>query len=205
MKTKKGLLFFYLLMSIIIIACTETEPPQLPKYNPINRYSYILLTDRNTPKALAGHPFINTITGLTYILDTATKRQDSVDIIYYYGKGNILTDSNTIASPAASVFSNTITTDNPWPELLNWTTRNSTKFKNISDSLTHEIVDEVQNDSILLKYAVNLSDTKINKLKIGSIIAFETIKGKKGIFVVENIEGNSAITRLIIIAMIVQQ
>ena len=128
-------------MSIIIIACTETEPPQLPKYNPINRYGTIYLTDRNTPKALAGHPFINTITGLTYILDTATKRQDSVDIIYYFGKGNILTDSNTVASPAAAVFSNTITTDNPWPEIINWTTRNSTKFKNISDSLTHEIVD----------------------------------------------------------------
>ena len=203
MKTTKGLLLIYILMSIIIIACTETEPPQLPKYNPINRYGTIYLTDRNTPKALAGHPFINT--GLTYILDTATKRQDSVDIIYYYGKGNILTDSNTIASPAASVFSNTITTDNPWPELLNWTTRNSTKFKNISDSLTHDLVDEAQNDSIIQKYAVNLTDTKINKLKIGSIIAFETIKGKKGIFVVENIEGNSAITRLIIIAMIVQQ
>ena len=205
MKTTKGLLLIYILMSIIIIACTETEPPQFPKYNPINRYSYILLTDRNTPSALAGHPFINTITGLTYILDTATKRQDSVDIIYYYGKGNILTDSNTIASPAASVFSNTITTENPWPELLKWTTRNNTKFKNISDSVNHEIVDQAQNDSILQKYAVNLTDTKINKLKIGSIIAFETIKGKKGIFVVENIEGNSAISRLIVIAMIVQQ
>jgi len=205
MKTTKGLLFIYLLMSIIIIACTETEPPQFPKYNPINRYSYILLTDRNTPKALAGLSFINTITGLTYILDTATKRQDSVDIVYYFGKGNILTDSNTVASPAAAVFSNTITTDNTWPALLNWTTRNSTKFKNISDSLTHDLVDEAQNDSILQKYAVNLTDTKINKLKIGSIIAFETIKGKKGIFVVENIEGTNAITRLIVIAMIVQQ
>ncbi len=205
MKTSKGLLFIYLLMTIILFACTEKEPPQLPKYNPINRYGTIYLTDRNTPKSLAGHPFINTITGLTYILDTATKRQDSVDIIYYFGKGNILTDSNTVASPAAAVFSNTITTDNPWPEIINWTTRNSTKFKNISDSLTHEIVDEVQNDSILLKYAVNLSDTKINKLKIGSIIAFETIKGKKGIFVVENIEGTNAITRAITIAMIVQE
>ena len=71
--------------------------------------------------------------------------------------------------------------------------------------MTHDLVDEAQNDSIIQKYAVNLTDTKINKLKIGSIIAFETIKGKKGIFVVENIEGNSAITRLIIIAMIVQQ
>lgn len=204
MKTTKGLLFIYLLMSITIFACTE-ESPQLPKYNPINKYGAIYLTDRNTPKSLAGHPFINTITGLTYILDTASKRQDSVDIIYYYGKGNLNSDSNSVASPAAAVFSNTITTENPWPELLNWTTRNSTKFKNISDSLTHEIVDEVQNDSILLKYAVNLSDTKINKLKIGSIIAFETIKGKKGIFVVENIEGNSAITRAITIAMIVQE
>jgi len=179
MKTSKGLLLIYLLMSIIIIACTETEPPQFPKYNPINRYSYILLTDRNTPKALAGLSFINTITGLTYILDTATKRQDSVDIVYYYGKGNIATDSNSVASPAAAVFSNTITTENPWPELINWSTRNSTKFKNISDSVNHEIVDVAQNDSILQKYAVNLTDTKINKLKIGSIIAFETIKGKK--------------------------
>lgn len=205
MKTTKGLLFIYLLMTIIIFACTDEETPQGPKYFPINRYGSIYLTDRNTPKSLAGHPFINTITGLTYILDTATKRQDSVDIIYYYGKGNILTDSNTIASPAASVFSNTITTDNPWPELLNWTTRNNTKFKNISDSLTHDLVDEVQNDSILQKYAVNLTDTKINKLKIGSIIAFETIKGKKGIFVVENIEGTNAISRAITIAMIVQQ
>ncbi len=205
MKTTKGLLFIYLLMTIIIFACTDKEAPQGPKYFPINRYGSIYLTDRNTPKSLAGHPFINTITGLTYILDTATKRQDSVDIIYYYGKGNILTDSNTIASPAASVFSNTITTDNPWPELLNWTTRNNTKFKNISDSLTHDLVDEVQNDSILQKYAVNLTDTKINKLKIGSIIAFETINGKKGIFVVENIEGTNAITRAITIAMIVQQ
>jgi hypothetical protein len=205
MKTTKGLLFIYLLMTIIIFACTDKETPQGPKYFPINRYGSIYLTDRNTPKSLAGHPFINTITGLTYILDTATKRQDSVDIIYYYGKGNILTDSNTIASPAASVFSNTITTDNPWPELLNWTTRNNTKFKNISDSLTHDLVDEVQNDSILQKYAVNLTDTKINKLKIGSIIAFETIKGKKGIFVVENIEGTNAISRAITIAMIVQQ
>ena len=32
-----------------------------------------------------------------------------------------------------------------------------------------------------------------------------SIKGKKGIFVVENIEGNSAITRAITIAMIVQE
>ena len=71
--------------------------------------------------------------------------------------------------------------------------------------MTHDLVDEAQNDSILQKYAVNLTDTKINKLKIGSIIAFETIKGKKGIFVVENIEGTNAITRLIVIAMIVQQ
>jgi hypothetical protein len=205
MKTTKGLLFIYLLMSIIIIACTETEPPQGPKYNPINRYGSMYLTDRNTPKALAGLSFINTITGLTYILDTATKRQDSVDIVYYYGKGNIATDSNSVASPAAAVFSNTITTENPWPELINWSTRNSTKFKNISDSVNHEIVDVAQNDSILQKYAVNLTDTKINKLKIGSIIAFETIKGKKGIFVVENIEGTNAISRVMTIAMIVQQ
>jgi hypothetical protein len=103
------------------------------------------------------------------------------------------------------VFSNIITTENPWPELINWTTRNSTRFKNISDSLSHEIVDDAQNDSILQKYAVNLTDTKINKLKIGSIIVFETIKGKKGMFVVENIEGTNAITRAITVAMIVQQ
>jgi len=205
MKTSKGLLFIYLLMTIIIVACTEKEPPQFPKYNSINRYSYILLTDRNTPKALAGLSFINTITGLTYILDTATKRQDSVDIVYYYGKGNIATDSNSVASPAAAVFSNIITTENPWPELINWSTRNSTKFKNISDSINHDMVDVAQNDSILQKYAVNLTDTKINKLKIGSIVAFETIKGKKGIFVVENIEGTNAISRVMTIAMIVQQ
>jgi hypothetical protein len=205
MKTSKGLLFIYLLMTIILFACKEEEPPQGPKYFPINRYGSIYLTDRNTPKSLAGHPFINTITGLTYILDTAKKRQDSVDFLYYYGTGNIRTDSNSIASPAATVFSNPITTENPWPELLDWTIKNGTTFKNITDSLTHDLVDEVQNDSILQKYAVNLTDTKINKLKIGSIIAFQTIKGKKGIFVVENIENTSAVNRALTIAMIVQQ
>ena len=204
MKTTKGLLFFLAIASFLI-ACTEEKTPDVPIFNPIDRYGSMYLTDRNTPSALAGHPFINTITGLTYILDTATKRQDSVDIVYYYGKGNIASDSNTVASPAAAVFSNFITTENPWPELINWTIRNNTKFKNISDSVNHEIVDEAQNDSILQKYAVNLTDTKINKLKIGSIIAFETIKGKKGIFVVENIEGTNAITRAITVAMIVQQ
>ncbi len=205
MKTNQKLLLFLFACTITFFACTKEQVDNGPKYKAINRYGSIYLTDRNTPRALAGHPFINTITGLTYILDTAKKRQDSVDIIYYFGKGNILTDSNTMASPSSTVFSNTITTDNPWPEVIDWTVRNATKFKNISDSVTHELVDEVANDSILQKYAVNLTETKINKLKIGSIIAFETIKGKKGLFVVENIEGTNAITRAITIAMIVQQ
>ena len=48
--------------------------------------------------------------------------------------------------------------------------------------------------------------SSLSRRKDGSyVLKHKTIKGKKGIFVVENIEGTNALSRVMTIAMIVQQ
>ncbi len=205
---KKITLSFLALLSIAIVysSCSEDEKeptPSGPQYGEVSSFGTVVLKGRNNPSSLAGLSFLDASTGSTFTIDSATEVQNKVDMVYYFGSTS--GDSTTIASPNATVFANPITSDNPWEQLLAWTVKNDTKFKVITDSVTHTEVDDALNDSLILKYANNLTSSSITKLELDDIVVFKTATGKKGIYVVESIDGTNALSRSVTIAVKIQK
>ena len=120
--------------------------------------------------ASAGSSF-STSNGTVYLLADAKTNSSLIDFVYFYGATNFA----TIAAPndvdAASVFTGT-------NGLSNWTTKNATKFGTTTVTTTQ--FDAIADDAQIVTIT-GLAATKVNSLVVGSVFAFQTAGGKKGL------------------------
>lgn len=145
----------------------------------INYYDNITLGAQNSEIA----SFFSLEQYTSFILSDAFLNQEMIDLCYYYDF--IDTDQNTIASPGASIDGSVYPGEYG---LNNWNTRRTSRFKvaNISE----EDFLNATNDSLLIT-AHGQSDgkRKAKNLQSGDLFAFKNENGKKGIFMVNNING----------------
>ncbi len=121
-----------------------------------------------------------------YQLNSAFSNQNKIDLCYFYDL--IDTDENTIASPGANIDASVFPGPN---ELLNWTTRRTTRFKiaNISES---DFLN-ANNDSLLIAaHGQSDGNRKAKNLQNGNIFAFKNEDGKIGLFKVNSVVGTAA-------------
>jgi hypothetical protein len=169
----------------------------------INTYTSVMLGGQLNPN-LGG--FYATFDNVVLIDANADLHQIKIDMVYYYGA----TNHASIIAPASSQialipeYSYILDAGNA----NHWTVTNQTKFKDVTPAGIDWSL--VSNDALIIANATNLTDMNVNQLAVNDIIAFETAAtsvnpGKKGLFKVTAIDGNSASDRSITIEVKIQK
>jgi hypothetical protein len=139
-------------------------------------------------------------TGENVVMNLGTARQNAAkaDLVYYYGTTN---QASIVAVSDAQLGDVPV-----FAECTSWLPKNDTKFKLMTGIDWATITDE----SGIKEHAVNLTETHINNLAIGNIVAFETAAtstnpGKKGLYKVVEINGTSGADRSIKLEIKIQK
>jgi len=133
----------------------------------INTYSVTL----GAQQSATGSSFAST-NGTVYSLADAKANAALIDFLYYYGATNYATIAAPDNSDAASVFSNATN------GLATWSVRNATRFK--TTTLTGADFDAIADDALVVENATGASESDINNLAQGNVIAFVTAATKTG-------------------------
>lgn len=127
--------------------------------------------------------FFNSSEGLVYNQANAKTNSGKVDILYFYGATNMATIASPDDADAATIYNNSST------GIQTWTTKNATKFKATTVTATEFDGITAKDDSKIVAAAAGAADTKSNKLASGSVFAFVTAAGKKGLIKVTAVSG----------------
>ena len=147
-------------------------------FNPIIHIEALTLSAQNNPFPGSFYSFV---ANKAYPPDQAFENQEFIDLVYYFGE-----DELTMGSPGANIETGIFEGD-----LLNWTTRNTTRF--IELDLPPEVFDQAQNDSLLIaSYHEAEGKRKAKMLATGKMFSFKTTGLKYGIFRVLSTEGTDA-------------
>ena len=134
--------------------------------------------DNNT-----GGSFYSTeATGNVYKQADAKTNQAKVDFLYFYGATNFATIAAPSDDAAKTIYNNATT------GLQTWTTLNSTKFKEVT--MTPGVFNEADFDAVDAA-ASGATLTKINSLAANKVIGFITASGKKGLILVNSVNGTA--------------
>ena len=144
-------------------------------YGPITAYTNTILGSWNN--STYGSSFASS-NGTVYKIVDAKSNSQLIDWLYYFGTVN----QATIAAPndnnAASVF-------NGANGLSNWTYRNATKFRKVTDVINWN---SITNDSlILIQTQSGVDMSAIPSLSVNDVLAFYTNAGKKGLMKITDI------------------
>ncbi|MDD3686914.1 MAG: hypothetical protein PHE56_09130 [Bacteroidales bacterium] len=125
-------------------------------------------------------------TGEIHFEDTATLFQELVDVLVYFNyreDNGVELPSPTFSSPGEEVGANTELYTEYYPFLVNWSTRNYTKWDIRADNgVSAEDFENAHNDSLLIvSYDDVWGKKKYKWANAGTIIPFQTAAGKKGI------------------------
>lgn len=167
----------------------------------IYTYTAVLLAGQLNPD---GGSFYSTLNDSVMKKGIANVNQSRIDMIYYYG----ITNYASIVAPASTqlseipAFSYILDATNA----DHWTVTNQTKFRLVT-GIEWALV---TNDALITSNAIALHDMNINLLSENQIIAFETAStsanpGKKGLFKVIALNGNSGADRSITIEVKIQK
>lgn len=153
------------------------------EFGGIHYYPSITLGYQNNTKI--GH-FLNLSTGEIFHSDTAKLFQEYIDVLVYFNYSAQMGEmkpSPTFSSPGEDPFGNAEMYDDFYPDLLEWHTRNYTKWDiRVDNGITEEAYINSQNDSLLIVSYDNAWGRKKYKWSFpGIFIPFETADGKKGI------------------------
>jgi hypothetical protein len=120
--------------------------------------------------------------GTVYKVADAKTNSAKIDFLFYYGSTNFATIAAPDDAGAAqfSVF-----------QLSTWGTRNATKFK-VSNTAAFDGATTSQNLTDAYDNAGGNESSSAANLKVGDVVAFKTIGGKKGIFKVTAIDAKAA-------------
>lgn len=132
-----------------------------------------------------GHYFLPLLNQV-YFADSAGLYQDKVDFLTYFNykdDNGIMMPSPTFSSPGEEPTATGELYDLYYPYLVNWTTRNYTKYDiRAVNGVTAELFDNAHNDSLLIvSYDDVWGKKKYKWATGGKFIPFQTATGKKGI------------------------
>lgn len=143
----------------------------------INTFTAILLGAQDN--ATKGS-YLDAETGDVYLTSAASTNQALIDIVYYYGDNNLATltapNDATVGGGTGNFFL-----------CEGWDTKNATVF----NSTTGITWTDVTDDSEIVTAAKDAALTKVTQLTANDIVAFETVDGKKGLFMVKSISGEA--------------
>jgi hypothetical protein len=117
-----------------------------------------------------GSSFAST-NGEVYLMADAKANSTLIDFLYYYGSTNEATLASPDDNDAATVFTGNTGLDT-------WSTLNSTKFK--TTSLTAGEFDAIVDDLLIVSNATGATETDLNQLVDGNVVAFVTDADKTG-------------------------
>ena len=118
--------------------------------------------------------FFSTKDGQVYTVATSAASSSLIDLIYYYSGGNGATIGGADDTNILGVYTG----------IANWTTKNATRFA--TTTMTTTEFDALTNDAKISTLST-FADTKEIGLTVGSVIAFKTAGGKKGVLKVTNL------------------
>jgi len=144
---------------------------------PIHTYSQKIL---GAQQNATGNSFSSS-DGLIYVLADAKANATKIDWMYFFDITNVATLASPDDPDAGTVYSD------PVNGLQTWAVRNATRFKVVSDTINWDSI--VDDTFIILLTQVGVTETKINQLIPGEILAFITVAGKKGLIKIEAITG----------------
>ncbi|NVO21613.1 MAG: hypothetical protein HXX13_18070 [Bacteroidetes bacterium] len=162
---------------------------------PINSYTAVLLGGQLNPD---NGSFYSTADNSVLKLSEARTNPEKADMVYYYGSTNMasivaISDAQLLAVPA-------------FAECDTWNPKNATLLKLTSgvDWTT------ITNGTVIGNAVSGLTDTHVNQLNVGDIIAFQTAStssnpSKKGLFKVLEINGTTGADRSIKIEVKIQK
>ncbi len=143
---------------------------------PIYEYSNTVLAAQHVTDI--GSSFAS-MTGDIWLLATAKANANKVDFLYFYGATNLATLASPADVAAGTIYNDTIN------GLQTWSVRNNTLFKKITTAVDWE---SITNDALIVELtAEGVTETKINELAVGNVLAFITdpakpeFAGKKGL------------------------
>ncbi len=121
-------------------------------------------------------------------LEEAFGHQAQCDLLYFYDA--IETDANTIASPGANIDASVFSGDY---SLNNWQVKNTVRFEQLSEISVTDF-QNCTNDSLILATTFNfpVGKRKAKNLAPGQLFAFVSETGVKGLFAVNQVEGQEA-------------
>jgi len=158
----------------------ETRDFTIEVESSVETYTAVLL---GSQASSSEGSFYATSTNEVFTVATAAENADLVDFIYFYGLNN----KAAIAAPAdgdvQSVFDG----------IADWSVKNETIFGLQSEMTATEFEAITESDEAILAATAN-TDLFLNRVALlseGDIVAFVTEAGKKGIFMVSSIEGNT--------------
>lgn len=152
---------------------------QTSAFGEVNEYQSLLLGAQNNTSTGS---FFSFISKKVYTLSEAFQKQDSIDLVYYYGS-----EGNTIASPGANIETGVFTGS---AALENWSVRRTTRFK--TAGFTQTEFETMANDSLLIaSYGISEGNRKAKYLTSGNIYVFKTQSGKYGVFLVKTVNGTA--------------
>lgn len=148
-------------------------------FGPITYIPGIQLTAQTHPDTLS---FFGIDNARAYSPSLAFMKQDSADLVFYYGP-----DLHTMASPGANVedgiFPSSISVDQ-------WTTRHTARFKETGLSL--QDVTGILNDSLLLSaYGSGEGKRKVKTLSAGDVVCFSNWDGRLGLIAITSLSGQT--------------
>jgi hypothetical protein len=122
--------------------------------------------------------FFSTTNGQVYTVNTSAASSSLIDLIYYYSGDGTVGNGATIGGADDTNILGVYT------GIANWTTKNATRFA--TTSMTTTEFDALANDAKISTLST-FADTKEIGLTVGSVIAFKTVGGKKGVLKVTNL------------------
>lgn len=197
-----------MLMGLTTVSVMSSCQKDEEEPTPVTPVTYGSITKYNT-KLMGGQTnttvgsFFSTETGMVYGEATAgadVSIQRVIDLVYFFGT----TNHATIAAPSDSTAQEAHNQSNGTDELKNWTVKNATTFKTTTLSAADFVASA--NDSLAITaLSGGATLSKVNELVAGQVVAFQTAKGKKGLFHVVSIDGQTGLDRSITINVLVQQ
>ena len=161
---------------------TFTPEPSQPSGGDIKTHTATLLGDQGNSK---DGSYYATSTNSVYLYANASSNSSLIDMVYYYGSDNLATlaapNDPTINGGGNNLSLGTILKP-----------QNTTIFR--TTNLTPSDFDLINNDATFKTFS-GADLTRVNKLKVGDVIAFKTVTGKVGVIkVTKLVAGTSGVT-----------
>lgn len=122
-------------------------------------------------------------TGDVFKIAEAKANAANVDWLYFYGVTNLATLAAPDDAAAATIF-NSATNG-----LQTWSVRNATRFRLVTEGA---VWDNINTAADIAAIATGTTETKVNDLQTGNIVAFKTVDNKYGVIAIGSIVTGAA-------------